>query len=846
MTSNLLDLQFRDFGIYIPSKKVEENVLRLDFHVKTFFCFNKDKVIFQKEFGKVLKVYESMKDPLQATLYFRDGTVPFHFTLSTPQARQHICLIINEAITGINRHICSKEGANVKIMGWGKKHIKMKWVKRYFVLIDSRLLVYHGEVSKYVDSEEGPEKSVPRNAILLDGLEIDMVGECEIKIDAVKPVRVKFDKKDAKQWSNIMFDTVTMTRKRWQSKLDILSNQRHAREQELQVLMRKVRSEASSSESNNKPSVNISALVDKVKREVTRVFVWGTTDGFKAGKTHAAGFKLKKATQLMANDSNPLMPVDLAANDNFVIAACANDVYTWGNGSKGELGQGEEMKAIDIPTKIPFAAFKNGVKAVACGISHCLALTSKGDVFAWGLGDQGQLGLGEEVKIAYEPTHITFPRNENITALDAGSNHSAFVSAGGAAFVCGSTIAGGFEKPGDVFTPTRLQIKQNISSVACGATSTFVLSRQAHVTYGMGKLGMVTIGNSPSMIKELSGEGVTVTEMSAGGGMLLVAVVRMNMGDGNEMVSDERIVMVWGTGNLGVGKDAMCEKPEPIKSLRGEHIISVATNGEYSFAICENGKTYSWGDNLNGQILGCSLKEERHPSSGGDVPKHKVLKVIPAGECVFCLAKPKEKATRNAASRAAQVWRNKTSKSKAASANPFGPALVETEKNVKSLSIAPVPASNPFGNDLPVKSSPKKKSPSASANPFGAESTKPSSKNKSPSASANPFGAESTKPSSKNTSSTSSSNPFGFESNNPAESSNDKKNPFGCDDNDMKEKISPKAKVTKLPPKPSTPPPPKKDSNPFGDEPSLLKTSNGKGVPPIPPSKLDNFDDIEI
>lgn len=35
--------------------------------------------------------------------------------------------------------------------------------------------------------------------------------------------------------------------------------------------------------------------------------------------------------------------------------------------------------------------------AVACGAYHCLVATSCGELFAWGEGNAGQLGLGDEV-----------------------------------------------------------------------------------------------------------------------------------------------------------------------------------------------------------------------------------------------------------------------------------------------------------------------------------------------------------------------------------------------------------------------------------------------------------------
>ena len=40
------------------------------------------------------------------------------------------------------------------------------------------------------------------------------------------------------------------------------------------------------------------------------------------------------------------------------------------------------------------------VERVACGNSHSLVLTRKGEVYAWGIGKSGSLGLGEITTLA--------------------------------------------------------------------------------------------------------------------------------------------------------------------------------------------------------------------------------------------------------------------------------------------------------------------------------------------------------------------------------------------------------------------------------------------------------------
>ena len=51
------------------------------------------------------------------------------------------------------------------------------------------------------------------------------------------------------------------------------------------------------------------------------------------------------------------------------------------------------------------------VSQVAAGLGHCLGVTSKGDVVAWGWNAAGQLGLGPSQKeqVVYSPTQVCIP-----------------------------------------------------------------------------------------------------------------------------------------------------------------------------------------------------------------------------------------------------------------------------------------------------------------------------------------------------------------------------------------------------------------------------------------------------
>ncbi|KAJ1473604.1 regulator of chromosome condensation 1/beta-lactamase-inhibitor protein II [Baffinella frigidus] len=68
------------------------------------------------------------------------------------------------------------------------------------------------------------------------------------------------------------------------------------------------------------------------------------------------------------------------------------EVLTCGRGSYGQLGHGD-LKSRGVATSV--GALKGVVVVkVACGDTHTLALAITGEVYSWGAGEDGQLGLG--------------------------------------------------------------------------------------------------------------------------------------------------------------------------------------------------------------------------------------------------------------------------------------------------------------------------------------------------------------------------------------------------------------------------------------------------------------------
>jgi alpha-tubulin suppressor-like RCC1 family protein len=79
-----------------------------------------------------------------------------------------------------------------------------------------------------------------------------------------------------------------------------------------------------------------------------------------------------------------------AGADHTVVLKNDGTVWTWGNNSNGQLGDGTTIQS-DAPVQ---AGGISGITAVAAGNQYTAALKVDNTVWAWGNNSYGQLGNG--------------------------------------------------------------------------------------------------------------------------------------------------------------------------------------------------------------------------------------------------------------------------------------------------------------------------------------------------------------------------------------------------------------------------------------------------------------------
>jgi alpha-tubulin suppressor-like RCC1 family protein len=124
-----------------------------------------------------------------------------------------------------------------------------------------------------------------------------------------------------------------------------------------------------------------------------------------------------------------------SGKNHIMLLNTKGELYSYGYGEYGVMGRG---MAVYSPVPLQINNLKNQeVAKIACGYQHCLALTKSGEVYSWGRGFEGQLGLslfaddqtksyyraptpklteseGEEKRQANHEDNIYFPRKSRL------------------------------------------------------------------------------------------------------------------------------------------------------------------------------------------------------------------------------------------------------------------------------------------------------------------------------------------------------------------------------------------------------------------------------------------------
>jgi len=200
-----------------------------------------------------------------------------------------------------------------------------------------------------------------------------------------------------------------------------------------------------------------------------RLYAWGANgggqlgDGTTAGRTRPVRVKLPKGTEVK---------IASAGGADGLALTTSGQLYAWGHNAYGELGDGTttgRKTPVKINLSVPGPPIGK-ITSLFAGCFHSLALTSRGKVLAWGLNTNGQLGDGTTTERT-TAVLTQLPAGTAVTAISAGCDYSLARTASGRVLAWGANGQGelGDGTTTDRDTPVMVLLATSLKAIAIGS-----------------------------------------------------------------------------------------------------------------------------------------------------------------------------------------------------------------------------------------------------------------------------------------------------------------------------------------------------------------------------------------
>jgi len=311
------------------------------------------------------------------------------------------------------------------------------------------------------------------------------------------------------------------------------------------------------------------------------------------------------------------MPVDFdpdrTANDKSTMIAAGfyssfaiieGKLYGWGRNSNGELGLGGKSPSVIKPTRVGYA---DDWKEIAVGDTHALAVNEYGELYSWGSNDYGQLGQGDSGFNTYRDTPTQIGTATNWLRVAAGEYHSLAIKTNGELYAWGRGNDGqlGLTDWLDANEPKRVGGSNNWVAVAAGFHFSLAVNAAGELwSWGRnnyGELGIESNVNKNEPVRV--GTKNDWIKIDAGYSHSLA------INSGGELYSWGRN----GQGQLGLKDNNNRDKP----ILVGDNWKTVTGGSYHTLAVTDDDKLYSWGSNNHSQLGFGDTTNRNEPSRVG-------------------------------------------------------------------------------------------------------------------------------------------------------------------------------------------------------------------------------------
>ncbi len=276
-----------------------------------------------------------------------------------------------------------------------------------------------------------------------------------------------------------------------------------------------------------------------------------------------------KPVQVLGEAGNGYLEdiIYIAAGTNYSAAVNKDgEVWTWGNNSNGQLGDGT---VVNKYTPVRVKANLTGVIGVACGNTHMIALKSDGTVYTWGYNQYGKLG-----------DNTTTQRTIPVKMLETADTYV-----------------------------------QDAVAVEASANNSYVLKEDGTVlAVGLGTSGQLGDGTNTNKI-------LPVSVKSKDGSGVLNNIKAIKTGANSVVaLTKDNTVVAWGintNGQLGNDETTNRSLPVQVKDETGlkelDEILYIGAGANHVLTVENNGYVQVWGSNAQKQLSETSITQAKLP-----------------------------------------------------------------------------------------------------------------------------------------------------------------------------------------------------------------------------------------